>query len=321
MTTNRPDYGDARHPVESGTESDLALPILVVDANRDISDLVRMILEDTGRYQVMQASSAQQALEVVRELPFDLVILDFNLPDLLGPELVDRLRGSQPDLEVIVIPLNEKLKDAELERTAEGEIVGKPFYLPELPAIVESALGLEGTEPLDMQSSEAEEETQEQTPEREIVEPFALPDGEGDIEAYIASALEPFGGLPQWLEEPDEAAFYLSDILLESSAIAGVLTRLGEFWAATEGLPQSQVQEITFMVREMKRDHRDSREWMRLLRHGSSGDDFRIYTTPVLADMDLTLIFPTSVPLREIRRQANRLTGMLTDVDPLSFEF
>lgn len=320
MTTNRPEFEGARQPVESGTESDPRIPILVVDSNTDISDLVRMVLEDTGRYKVVQASSAQQALEVVGRQAFDLVMLDFNLPDLLGPELVDRLRSSQPDMEVIVIPLNEKLKDAELERSADGSIIGKPFYLPELPSIVENALGLEGNAPY-TSAPEPEGEVQKHAPERKIVEPFALPDSEGDIEAYIASALEPFEGLPQWLEEPDEAAFYLADILLESSAIAAVLTRLGEFWAATEGLPHSQVQEITFMVREMKRDHREAREWIRLLRHGSSRDDFRLYTAPVMAEMDLTLIFPTSVSLSEIRRQANRLTGMLTDVDPLSFEF
>lgn len=315
------DFGSlsASAPADRGADSDLVRSILVVDSNPDISDLVRMVLEDTGRYQVLLASSAEDALQMVNQHPPDLVILDFDLPDLSGPELVDRLRQGGREMEVIVFPLNKKLSGAQLTRDREGEIIGRPFYLPELPAIVESALGSAGPE---HEQAELEAASDVAAPPTEPKLDF-IPGGseaERDLEAYIAPALRPYEPLPQWLEEADEAAFYLSDIILESSAVAGLLTRQGELWSATEGLPQSQVQEIMSMVSE----HRDSPsgggEWIRLLRPGSGGDDFRLYTAPVKADITLTLVFPSTIPLTEMRGQARKLTAMLSDVDPLSFE-
>jgi CheY-like chemotaxis protein len=315
------DFGNspASAPADRGADSDLVRSILVVDANPDISDLVRMVLEDTGRYRVLQALSAEDALYMVNQGPPDLVILDFDLPDLSGPELVDRLRQGGPDMEVIVIPLNKKLSGAQLTRDRDGEIIGRPFYLPELPAIVESALGLAGPGQ-DPGELEAPPDIGAPPPEPELDFISGGSEVERDLETYIAPALRPYEPLPQWLEEPDEAAFYLSDIILESSAIAGLLTRQGELWSATEGLPQSQIQEITSMVSEHRGSPSAGGEWIHLLRPGYGGDNFRLYTAPVMADIALTLVFPSSVPLTEMRGQARKLTAMLSDVDPLSFE-
>lgn len=319
MTSEDPGRVPASTPPDTSADSDLARSILVVDANPDISDLVRLVLEDTGRYRVLKASTIEDAIQIVDRRSPDLVILDFNLPDLAGPELVNRLREARSDLNVIVIPLNEKLKGARLSRDQDGEIISRPFYLPELPSIVESALGSPDVGPA-KHGPPPDTEGADPALEPKLDLMPTVPEAEQDLESYIAPALKPYEPLPQWLEEPDEAAFYLSDIILESSAIAGLLTRQGELWSATQGMPQSQIQDITRMVGEDRGAGAAGGEWIRVLRPGTGGDDFRLYTAPVMGDIDLTLVFPATISLAVIREQARQLTKLLSDVDPLSFE-
>ncbi len=76
--------------------------ILVVDDERNIRRTLRMVLETEG-YQVLEAESAEQALEVLGAEPVDLGVFDIRLPGMDGLALLSRARELWRDLPVIVI--------------------------------------------------------------------------------------------------------------------------------------------------------------------------------------------------------------------------
>ena len=76
--------------------------IRVVDDDRQILRLFVAILEEGG-YRVQSASSGEDALKVLREVPIDLMVLDLSMPEPDGFDLLKRLRASTPGLRIVVV--------------------------------------------------------------------------------------------------------------------------------------------------------------------------------------------------------------------------
>jgi len=74
--------------------------ILHVDDNQDTRLLMAAVLGDAG-YGVMTAGTQAEALQLVREIQFDLFILDIRLEDGTGIELCQKLRELQPEVGVL----------------------------------------------------------------------------------------------------------------------------------------------------------------------------------------------------------------------------
>lgn len=67
--------------------------VLVVDDNKDYREVVHYILERNG-YDVVTASNGAEALEQVSRVKPDLMILDFNMPDKNGYEVLQEVRAN-----------------------------------------------------------------------------------------------------------------------------------------------------------------------------------------------------------------------------------
>ena len=65
--------------------------ILVVEDYKDSLEMIRFLLEDLG-YRILEAQNGKQALELASRQTPDLVLTDFNLPDVDGTTLIKRLR-------------------------------------------------------------------------------------------------------------------------------------------------------------------------------------------------------------------------------------
>jgi DNA-binding NtrC family response regulator len=76
--------------------------VLVVDDEANIRRALRMVLEPEG-YEVLEAESAEKALEVLSAEPVDLAVFDIKLPGMDGLTLLSRARELWRDLPVIVI--------------------------------------------------------------------------------------------------------------------------------------------------------------------------------------------------------------------------
>ena len=122
------------------TQGSLPSRVLVVDDEPAIRRFLRTSLGAHG-YQVEEAADGQAALELLRRVPPDVLVLDLGLPDLDGFELLRRLRAGGSALPIIVLSsrADEKGKVEALDLGAD-DYVTKPFGIDELLARIRAAL-------------------------------------------------------------------------------------------------------------------------------------------------------------------------------------
>lgn len=84
------------------TPTAVLTPILLVDDEPDIRDILRMALEDGG-HEVLLAENGQQALDLFLEKQPPIVITDIKMPLLDGIELLQQIKRTSPETEVVMI--------------------------------------------------------------------------------------------------------------------------------------------------------------------------------------------------------------------------
>ena len=114
--------------------------ILVVDDEAGIRDYFYSALSQED-YEVLTASSGEEAVDLVRKDGFDLVLLDIKLPGIDGIEALRQIRKIDEDIVVIMITAFATLKTA-VAALKEGayDYVTKPFNLNEIIATVKRGL-------------------------------------------------------------------------------------------------------------------------------------------------------------------------------------
>ncbi|MEI7905846.1 MAG: sigma-54 dependent transcriptional regulator, partial [Bacteroidota bacterium] len=85
--------------------------ILVVDDEEIIRDSISFILEKEG-YAVRKAENGAVALKLMNENLFDLVITDIEMPELRGPELLEKISERFPQTFVIIITAYASIETA-----------------------------------------------------------------------------------------------------------------------------------------------------------------------------------------------------------------
>ncbi len=112
--------------------------VLIVDPNEAFATLLGEELQRQG-YEVIQAEDEEAARAAARRQEFDLAIIDMGLESPLP--LARDLRRAQPNLRLMLIPLMGQELDEEVqERIAIQGVLPKPFFLPDLPQMIEAAL-------------------------------------------------------------------------------------------------------------------------------------------------------------------------------------
>lgn len=116
--------------------------ILVVDDDPDILQFVQMNLELEG-FETSVAEGGRAALQLARERPPDLVLLDVMMPEMDGLTVLRHLRNDPPTANVPVIILTAKaLAEDRVKGLHLGadDYITKPFELEELIARVRSVM-------------------------------------------------------------------------------------------------------------------------------------------------------------------------------------
>ncbi len=113
--------------------------ILVVDDEKPISDIVKFNLTKEG-YEVFTAYDGEEAVEMVKEVEPDLILLDLMLPKMDGLEVAREVRKTY-DMPIIMVTA----KDSEIDKVLGLELgaddyVTKPFSNRELIARVKANL-------------------------------------------------------------------------------------------------------------------------------------------------------------------------------------
>jgi DNA-binding response OmpR family regulator len=111
----------------------MQIRILVVDDEKETGDYLQLLLTKAG-YEVVALTDPTQVMDRLRAEDFHLVILDMMMPQMSGTELLEKIRGYDSDIAVIVASLKAQASD----------YVKKPVEPEELLAAVESALSKKG---------------------------------------------------------------------------------------------------------------------------------------------------------------------------------
>ena len=94
-------------------------PVLVVDDEFGIAELIEMALEDEG-HRVVAAVNGRQGLERLAEAAPDLVLLDYMMPILDGPGML-RAMQADPALRAVPMVLMTSLDEATARRDVEED--------------------------------------------------------------------------------------------------------------------------------------------------------------------------------------------------------
>jgi CheY-like chemotaxis protein len=121
---------------EEGTER-----VLVAEDDQSIRTLIRAVLTYRG-YTVVEAVDGRDAVNQYREKgPFDLLILDLNMPRLDGRRALQQLRAQTPDVRALALTGSPVEESAVADPNArfDGHLT-KPFHNSELVKLVRRVL-------------------------------------------------------------------------------------------------------------------------------------------------------------------------------------
>ena len=102
--------------------------ILVVEDDPDTRDFYESLLQAAG-YEVLSASSGQQTRALVATRPFDGVLLDYRLPDMIGLDLCRELRTALgPDVPILLVTGGrDPMLEPQAYAAGATAFLGKPF--------------------------------------------------------------------------------------------------------------------------------------------------------------------------------------------------
>ena len=134
--------------------------ILVVDDEPKMRHILRIMLELKG-HRVDEAGDGQEALRLVGETPYDLVISDIRMPGMSGMELLEKMKGLEWAPPVVFITAYATVDSAvEAMKAGAVDYITKPFEEERILLTVEKALGLSSLmrENLELRARLGEEE-------------------------------------------------------------------------------------------------------------------------------------------------------------------
>ncbi len=114
--------------------------ILVVDDELSMREFLSIALT-RGGHDVVTAESGEDALDLLSDKDFDLVITDLNMGELSGMDVLQKVRSSSPDTEVIVITAFATPENAiEAMKAGAYDYIRKPFKVEEVLLVCSRAL-------------------------------------------------------------------------------------------------------------------------------------------------------------------------------------
>jgi CheY-like chemotaxis protein len=112
--------------------------ILLVEDEQSVRESIKLLLL-IDRHTVSEAENGREALDCFARRPFDLVILDYALPEMRGSELAIHLKRLAPSVPILMVTAYlEMLTDSDKPVDA---VLGKPFGIVELRQAIARLVG------------------------------------------------------------------------------------------------------------------------------------------------------------------------------------
>lgn len=259
---------------------------IILTPSKGFGELVRQVLTEVNTLEPVLLSSPKQAVDMARDGSAGLLVLDADFGGVDLAAVVAELRSLAPALRVIVIPAEENPTDPQLAKLNAEAILPSPFYLPNLVVAVEQLYGPLVPKETTRRSSYGTAPAQFKPPQHSEV------------------------AAPEWLQDVDLAAQYLTRLSLESASQAALITRREKVWAYAGELPQRAAEELADAVSQHSADGNQA-DLARFIHLNATKADYMLYATSLGGEFSLALVFDAQVPFSQMRAQVNKLANAL----------
>jgi two-component system, NtrC family, response regulator HydG len=114
--------------------------ILVVDDDASHRRMLEAVLSDEG-YDIVQSESGEDAVGRVREMFYDLVLMDIRMRKMSGIEALKKIKGISPQIPVVIMTAYASVGTAvDALKSGAYDYLTKPLDIDELKLLVEKAL-------------------------------------------------------------------------------------------------------------------------------------------------------------------------------------
>ena len=104
------------------------MKILLVDDSRTIRNIQKNVLAQLGHTDIMEAADGVEALKEIEQTRPDLVLIDWNMPNMDGITLIQKIRETDTALPLIMVSTEaEKSRVLEAIKAGVNNYVVKPF--------------------------------------------------------------------------------------------------------------------------------------------------------------------------------------------------
>ncbi len=120
-----------------------SIKVLIVDDSALSRKHIRRVLSSMGLEQFTEAEDGVEAMALLRERYFDLVVTDYHMPNMDGKELVDQIRNSETQSSIPVLMVTserDKSRLAAIQQAGVSAICDKPFEPGTLKRLIEQIL-------------------------------------------------------------------------------------------------------------------------------------------------------------------------------------
>lgn len=114
--------------------------VLVVDDSRLARNHIRRVLEGMGLNKLMEAENGAHALTLLKDNEFDLVVTDYNMPEMDGRELSEFIRFNPATTHIPIIMVTSESSSsahmANIQQTGVNALCDKPFEADEVKSML-----------------------------------------------------------------------------------------------------------------------------------------------------------------------------------------
>jgi predicted regulator of Ras-like GTPase activity (Roadblock/LC7/MglB family) len=216
-----------------------------------------------------------------------MVILDMGLTDPPAAQVAQLVRAQQPDVPLMIIPLDGDLLPPEVGALGVQGVLTKPFFLPDLPDMVAQAMK---ARPITTPSP---------APEQPNLPPLAAP-------VRVASS-----SMELWARNETELTSRLSALARELNADAILLTCGNDLVAHSGRFKRQEAEQLARVIVESwhasaKVAQLLGREKVRFEQSMHESGDYLLYSLAVMEDTVLTVALDSSTPLGITRYHTKR---------------
>ncbi|RME98608.1 MAG: response regulator [Chloroflexi bacterium] len=295
--------------------------ILVVDSDEGFGFMLTEGLQNSGQYVATCVHSGADALHAVVEHSFDLVIVDIALTDMHPAKLIQAIRDAKSDTKIMLIPLIGQDLPANLKDIKIDGVLPKPFFVGDLPELVDKALGrtrqrILTPDPVSLAKMRSRKEPSGTYP----VPPPAADTTTPETQYFAQTAQPPL--VPQETvrflrASENEILRLLRDLNREVRAEAILLVAGTDLIAQAGILSREECEELTVLVAHSTQTAAQAAAFLgeragRFTQSLHEGAAYRLYTLTLAEGILLSLALSTNVPLGMIRHQSRQIADQLS---------